>query len=79
MAHLRTDFLMGRRLLLAAAPAFFAAPALAKLGPELLTGSLANVVDGDDPAMAELGRCQRFGLKATAIIHRCQSAGENRL
>jgi len=33
---------MGRRLLLAAAPAFFASPALARLGPELLTGSLAR-------------------------------------
>jgi len=44
MAHPRTDFLMGRRLLLAAAPAFFAAPALAKLGPELLTGSLSRFV-----------------------------------
>ena len=33
---------MGRRLLLAAVPAFFAPPALARLGPELLTGSLAR-------------------------------------
>ena len=42
MAYPRSDFLIGRRLLLAAAPGFFAAPALAKLGPELLTGSLAK-------------------------------------
>jgi thiol-disulfide isomerase/thioredoxin len=49
MAHPRTDFLMRRRLLLAAAPAFFAAPALAKLGPELLTGSLAKFTLAKDP------------------------------
>jgi len=42
MAHPRTDFLMGRRLLLAAAPAFFAIPALARLGPEQLTGTVAR-------------------------------------
>lgn len=40
---------MGRRLLLAAAPAFFAAPALAKLGPELLTGSLSKFVLAKEP------------------------------
>jgi thiol-disulfide isomerase/thioredoxin len=49
MAHPRTDFLMGRRLLLAAAPAFFAVPALAKLGPELLTGSLSKFVLAKEP------------------------------
>jgi len=49
MAHPRTDFLMGRRLLLAAAPAFFAAPALAKLGPELLTGSLSKFTLAKEP------------------------------
>lgn len=40
---------MRRRLLLAAAPAFFAAPALAKLGPDLLTGSLARFTLAKDP------------------------------
>ncbi len=40
---------MGRRLLLAAAPAFFAAPALAKLGPELVTGSLARFTLAKEP------------------------------
>ena len=40
---------MGRRLLLAAAPAFFASPALAKLGPELLTGSLARFTLAKEP------------------------------
>ena len=40
---------MGRRLLLAAAPAFFASPALAKLGPELLTGSLAKFTIAKEP------------------------------
>jgi thiol-disulfide isomerase/thioredoxin len=49
MAYSRTDFLMGRRLLLAAAPAFFACPALAKLGPELLTGSLARFTLAKEP------------------------------
>jgi thiol-disulfide isomerase/thioredoxin len=49
MAHSRTDFLMGRRLLLAAAPAFFAAPALARLGPELATGSLARFSFAKEP------------------------------
>jgi thiol-disulfide isomerase/thioredoxin len=42
MAHPDRDFLLGRRLLLAAVPAFFAAPALAKLGPELLKDSVAK-------------------------------------
>lgn len=42
MAHSRTDFLLSRRLLLAAAPSFFAVPALAKLGPEQITGTVAK-------------------------------------
>ena len=42
MAHPDSNFLIGRRLLLTAAPAFLAFPALAKLGPELLTGGLAR-------------------------------------
>jgi thiol-disulfide isomerase/thioredoxin len=55
MAHSRTDFLIGRRLLLAAAPAFFAAPALAKLGPELLTGTLGRFTLAKEPkALADL-------------------------
>jgi len=55
MAHSRTDFLMRRRLLLAAVPAFFASPALAKLGPELLTGSLARFkLAGEPRALPEL-------------------------
>src|SRR3954452_7966851 len=49
MAHPRTDFLMRRRLLLAGAPAFFATPALAKLGPELLTGSLSRFTLAKEP------------------------------
>ena len=49
MTYSRTDFLMGRRLLLAAAPVFFACPALAKLGPELLTGSLARFILAKEP------------------------------
>ena len=40
---------MGRRLLLAAAPAFFAAPALARLGPDLLTGTLARFTLAKQP------------------------------
>lgn len=44
MAHPDRDFLIGRRLLLAAVPAFFAAPALANLGPELAKGTLARFV-----------------------------------
>ena len=47
---------MGRRLLLAAAPAFFASPALARLGPELLTGSLAKFTIAKEPKpLPELG------------------------
>ena len=49
MAHSRTDFLMGRRLLLAAIPGFFAAPALAKVTPSLLTGSLAKFTLAKEP------------------------------
>jgi len=42
MTHPAPNFLIGRRLLLAAAPAFFALPALADVGPDLLKGSLAK-------------------------------------
>src|SRR5687767_14611057 len=49
MAHPQWNFLIGRRLLLVAAPAFFAAPALARLGPELLTGSLARFTLAPEP------------------------------
>ena len=40
---------MARRLLLAAIPAFFAAPALAKLGPDLATGTLAKFTLAKEP------------------------------
>jgi thiol-disulfide isomerase/thioredoxin len=40
---------MGRRLLLAAVPAFFGAPALAKLGPDLTTGTLAKFTLAKEP------------------------------
>jgi thiol-disulfide isomerase/thioredoxin len=40
MTHPDPNFLIGRRLLLAAAPAFFALPALADVGPALLKGSI---------------------------------------
>lgn len=49
MAHPSSNFLIGRRLLLAAAPAFFAAPALARLGPELLTGTMARFTAAAEP------------------------------
>lgn len=49
MAHPDRDFLIGRRLLLAAAPAFFAAPALANLGPDLLKGGVAKFVLAKEP------------------------------
>jgi thiol-disulfide isomerase/thioredoxin len=42
MAHPDRNFLIRRRLLLAAAPAFFALPALADVGPALLKGSVAQ-------------------------------------
>jgi len=49
MAHPQRDFLIGRRLLLAAVPAFFAAPALAKLGPDLLKGGVAKFTLAQSP------------------------------
>jgi len=49
MAHPQRDFLIGRRLLLAAVPAFFAAPALAKLGPDLLKGGVAKFTLSKEP------------------------------
>jgi thiol-disulfide isomerase/thioredoxin len=49
MAHPDRDFLIARRLLLAAAPAFFAAPALARLGPSVLQGSMAKFTLAKDP------------------------------
>jgi len=42
MTYPGSDFLLGRRLLLAGASAFLALPALANLGPELLQGTLAK-------------------------------------
>ena len=49
MAHPQRDFLIGRRLLLAAVPAFFAAPALGKLGPDLLKGGVAKFTLSKEP------------------------------
>src|SRR5512132_2700588 len=49
MAHPDRDFLIRRRLLLAAAPAFFAAPALANLGPDLLKGGVAKFTLAQEP------------------------------
>ena len=49
MAHHQRDFLIGRRLLLVAVPAFFAAPALANLGPELLNGGVAKFALAKEP------------------------------
>ena len=49
MAHPPRDFLIGRRLLLAAVPAFFAAPALANLGPDLLKGGVAKFTLAKEP------------------------------
>src|SRR3954469_3949853 len=49
MAHPDRDFLIRRRLLLAVAPAFFAAPALANLGPELLKGGVARFTLAKEP------------------------------
>jgi thiol-disulfide isomerase/thioredoxin len=40
---------MRRRLLLAAVPAFFTTPALARLGPDLLTGTLARFTLAKEP------------------------------
>src|SRR5690242_19229600 len=42
MAYPASDFLLGRRLLLAGASAFLALPALADVGSELLKGTLAK-------------------------------------
>ena len=44
MAHSPTDFLLGRRFLLASALTSFALPALADLGPDLFKGSIARMV-----------------------------------
>lgn len=45
MAHSPTNFLLGRRLLLAAMPASFALPALADVGPALFKGSLSRMTE----------------------------------
>ncbi|MCW5734802.1 MAG: TlpA family protein disulfide reductase [Enhydrobacter sp.] len=49
MAHPDHDFLLGRRFLLGAVPAFFAAPALADLGPDLLKGGVARFTLAKSP------------------------------
>ena len=55
MAHPDRDFLLGRRFLLGAVPAFFAAPALANLGPDLLKGGMAKFALAKEPkALPEL-------------------------
>ena len=43
MTYPAPDFLTRRRLILAALPAFYAVPALADVGPALLTGSVARM------------------------------------
>jgi len=55
MTYPGSDFLLARRLLLAGASAFFALPALANLGPELLKGTLAKFQLAKEPkALPEL-------------------------
>src|SRR5690242_8235191 len=55
MTYPGSDFLLGRRLLLAGASAFFALPALANVGPELLKGTLAKFKLAREPkALPEL-------------------------
>ena len=49
MTYPGSDFLLARRLLLAGASAFFALPALANLGPELLKGTLAKFQLAKEP------------------------------
>ena len=49
MTYPGSDFLLGRRLLLAGASAFFALPALANVGPELLKGTLAKFQLAKEP------------------------------
>src|SRR5207245_2177633 len=49
MTYPGSDFLLARRLLLAGASAFFALPALANVGPELLTGTLAKFQLAKEP------------------------------
>src|SRR3954468_3988220 len=49
MAHPPSNFRIGRRLLLAITPAFFATPALARLGPNLVTGTLARFALAQEP------------------------------
>lgn len=43
MTHPDPNFLIGRRLFMAAAPGFLAFPALAEVGPQLLKGSVAKL------------------------------------
>jgi thiol-disulfide isomerase/thioredoxin len=55
MTYPGSDFLLARRLLLGGASAFFALPALANLGPELLKGTLAKFQLAKEPkALPEL-------------------------
>ena len=49
MAHSLSDFLIGRRFLLAAGLTSFALPALADLGPDLLQGSLSKMTLAKPP------------------------------
>jgi len=49
MTYPGSDFLLARRLLLAGASAFFALPALANVGPELLKGTLAKFQLAKEP------------------------------
>jgi thiol-disulfide isomerase/thioredoxin len=49
MAHSLSDFLIGRRFLLAAGLTSFALPALADVGPALLTGSLSKMALAKPP------------------------------
>jgi len=51
MTYPGSDFLLARRLLLAGASAFFALPALANVGPELLTGTLAKFQLAKEPKL----------------------------
>ena len=49
MTHPARNFLTRRRLIIAAAPAFYALPALADVGPGLLKGSMASLILDKQP------------------------------
>jgi len=75
MTHPVRNFLTRRRLFLAAAPAFYAFPALADLGPALLKGSVAKLkLDKEPKPLPDFAFSDADDKPVTLAAYKCKAA-----